>query len=327
VRPPAGRPTRPTAPGNLAADIVLLLVPGFSMLSVVTVLEAMRIANRLSGTPIFSWQLQSEDGAPVRSSLDLTLPVDGPFALTHRDAYILVCGGADIHANVNPKVLAWIRRCSSHGARIGGLCTGTYALGRAGILRDARVTIHWEQRESFQEAFPDIALSSAPFEIDGPVLTSAGGTAGIDLILAFLRRAGLARLAEQVAAQLMYVNIHHLQADADIGLLSRLPVRNRVVSVVIADMEDRIEHVRPIAHFAELAGVSTRQLERLFRKHLGMTPGKYYMNLRLDRAHRLLVQTDMSLTDIAFATGFSASSGLGRKFKVQFGRPLSSFRR
>ncbi|WP_308917827.1 GlxA family transcriptional regulator [Jannaschia sp. LMIT008] len=317
----------PTPHRAAEMEVAILLVPGFSMLSAVTVLEAMRIANRLNDAPVFAWSLQSEGGEAVASSLGVALPVDGPWRPVRSGTYLLVCGGVDIHAAVDAKLLAWLRRCASHGAHLGGLCTGAYALGRAGVLRDTAVTIHWEQREAFAEEFPDIPLSDAPFALDGDVLTSAGGIAGIDLILALLRRRGRGRLADDVAAQLMYVDIHHLQEDADIGLSSRLPVRNPIVAKVATRMEAMVEDVRPISYFAGLGGVSPRQLERLFRKHLGATPMQYYMNLRLDRARRLLIQTDLPLGDIALATGFASPSGLGRKFGPRFGRTPSAYRR
>ena len=304
----------------------MLLVAGFSMLSVVSVLETMRIANRLAGTAVFAATLRSETGGAVRSSLGLEVPVAGGLDPVGRGAILLVCGGTDVVAAASPRTLAWLRRCASHGAVLGGLCTGSYVLARAGVLRGRRVTIHWDQAESFAETFPEATLSRAPFEVDGPVLSTAGGIAGIDLMLDVLRRAGHARVAGEVAAQLMYVDIQALQARADIGRSARMTVRNRKVARVVMRMEETVEDVQPMAHFAELAGTSVRQLERLFRAHLSDTPKRHYMRLRLDRALRLLLQTDMSLSDVAFATGFQSVGSFGRKFRERYGHPPSKLR-
>ncbi len=302
-------------------------MPGFSMLSAVTVLETMRIANRLGRAPVFAWTQRSETGAPVRSSLGTDMAVDGPLETPRRGAILLVCGGTDVRATASPQTLGALRRSASHGVSLGGLCTGTYVLARAGVLRGRQVTIHWEQGESFAEDFPDIDLTTAPYRIDGTILTTAGGTAGIDLVLEVMRLAGHRRLAEEVAAQLMYVNIHDMQTRADISRPARMTVRNPKLVRVVTEMEETVEDVRPMGHFCKLADVSARQLERLFRTYLHDTPTRYYMRLRLDRALRLLLQTDLSLTDVALATGFQSSGGLARKFRERFGHPPSTLRR
>ncbi|WP_187298135.1 GlxA family transcriptional regulator [Jannaschia donghaensis] len=297
------------------------------MLSTITVLETMRIANRLAERDVFAWSTASEDGAPVRSSLDMAFPVDGPLGNPRSGSIILVCGGTDVQATASRQTMAWLRKCISHGVFVGGLCTGSYVLAKAGLLQGRRVTIHWEQSDSFAENFPDVDLSTAPYEIDGGTLSTAGGTAGIDLFLEVLRQSGQSTLAHEVAAQLMYVNIHDLQARSDIRRPSRMKVRNSKVVAAVTRMEASVENVVPIADFADHVGVSVRQLERLFKTYMGGTPTHYYMRLRLDRALRLLLQTDMTLTDVAFATGFQTSSGFARKFRERFGHPPSKLRR
>ena len=310
-----------------AITVCLVLVPGFSMLSMVTVLETMRIANRLSGRAVFAWSITSETGGAVTSSLGIDSPVDAPLGEPRRGSIVLICGGTEVQATASRATMAWLRRCATHGVTLGGLCTGSYVLARAGLLRNRRATIHWEQGESFRENFPDVELSTAPYEVDGTYLSTAGGTAGIDLLLEVMRNAGFGALAGDVAAQLMYVNIHDMQARADIGRPARMSVRNPKVVAAVRHMEETVENVRPIVEIADGIGISVRQLERLFRTYMNDTPTHYYMRLRLDRALRLLLQTDLSLTDVAFATGFHTSGSFARKFRERFGHPPSSLRR
>lgn len=303
----------------LPQTIVVLLLRDFSVLSLSTALETLRIANRLNGAPLFEWRLASGDGAPVRSSLGGDFPVDsGPVDLKGHET-VLVCGGTDIRAASDKAVIDWLRRQARRGIAVGGLCTAAWTLAKAGLLEGRKATIHWENQASFGEEFPDIALAATPYVIDGNRYSTAGGTAAIDLILKLIETAHGAALADAVAEQMIYSSIRLLQDGARISLPHRTAIRNPKIVSVIGVMEKNIENPVSPRQFAARIGVSSRQMERLFRKHTGLSPNKYYMQLRLAKSRTLLLQTDMSVIDVALASGFSSASHFARCYRSHFG--------
>ena len=308
-------------------EITILLLNDFSMLSLVSILETARIANRIAEREVMNCRCISETGRAVHSSLGIELPVEHGLAMPRAGSILLVCGGTNVVAQASSQTDSWLRRCASHGVRMGGLCTGGYVLARAGIIRDRELAIHWEHHEGLREELPDIRISKAPYAIDGPILSSAGGTAGIDLALDLIVQSGATTLSREVAKQLNYVDIHDLQNYLDATAAGQVTVRNPRLLAVVQEMERSVEDPRPIAHFARLAGVSVRQLERLFLSHLDDTPFHYYVKIRLDRALRLLIQTDMKILDVALATGFGSRNAFARNFRRRYGRSPSDLRR
>ena len=299
---------------------VFLLLNQFTLLSFSAAIEPLRIANRMSGQELYCWTLVAESGAQVRCSNGARLAVDrGLSDDVARDDVVLVCGGLDVRANTTPGVLAWLRRASRRGSVIGGLCTGAHVLAKAGLLDGRRATIHWENRDGFLEDFAEVDLTKTVFTIDANRLTAAGGTASIDLILTLIADDHGKDLANAVADQLIYSTI---RTDRDIQRLSiptRIGVRHPRLSQVIARMEAAIEEPVSPADLAEEVGMSTRQLERLFRRYLNRSPKRYYMELRLAKARNLLMQTELSVINVALACGFSSPSHFSKCYRAQYG--------
>lgn len=299
--------------------VIVLLLRDFSVLSLSTALETLRIANRLNGMPLFEWRLASADGRPVRSLLGGDFPVDSGLVDLKGSETVLVCGGADIRAASDKTIIEWLRRQARRGITAGGLCTAAWTLAKAGLLEGRKATIHWENQASFGEEFPDIVLAATPYVIDGNRYSTAGGTAAIDLILKLIENAHGAALADAVAEQMIYSSIRLLQDGARISLPHRTAIRNPKIVSVIGVMEKNIENPVSPRQFAARIGVSSRQMERLFRKHTGLSPNKYYMQLRLAKSRTLLLQTDMSVIDVALASGFSSASHFARCYRSHFG--------
>lgn len=298
--------------------IFFLLLHDFSVLSMSSAIETLRIANRISGEKIFNIALCTVDGKPVSSSLGKGLVVDcGLPDVTHKDT-IIICGGANIQSASTRSIVSWLRRASRQGARIGGLCTGAYTMARAGILNGKRATIHWENRDSFVEEFPDVKLTDYAFVIDGNRLTTAGGTASIDLMLNIISSRVDEQLSEDVSQQLLYSKIRLIQNTARISRIDRLHLRHPILSKTVQLMEKNVENPIHISILANDAHISTRQLERLFKKHLSQSPAQYYMEIRLNRARNLLLQTSMSVINVAIACGFSSASHFSKNYKKRF---------
>lgn len=299
---------------------VFLLLNQFTLLSFSAAIEPLRIANRMSGQELYRWTLVAEGGTEARCSNGTRLAVDGGLADdVARDDVVLVCGGLDVRTNTTPGVLNWLRRASRRGSVIGGLCTGAHVLAKAGLLDGRRATIHWENRDGFLEDFAEVDLTKTVFTIDGNRLTAAGGTASIDLILTLVADDHGKDLANAVADQLIYSTI---RTDRDIQRLSiptRIGVRHPRLAQVIAQMEASIEEPISPADLAEEVGMSTRQLERLFRRYLNRSPKRYYMELRLAKARNLLMQTELSVINVALACGFSSPSHFSKCYRAQYG--------
>ena len=330
--PAAPRPTlrssaQGTAPGRgVTADapgrrrsFVFVLLDQFSFMPFAAAIEPLRIANRMSGQPLYRWRVVSETGQPVACSAGIAVSVDGALPEVGRDDVVVICSGLDVRAHTSAVLLSWLRRIARKGPVIGGLCTAAHVLAEAGLLDGRRATIHWENQDGFLEEFEDVDLTRSVFVIDGNRLTSAGGTAAIDLMLTLVADDHGRDLANAVADQLIYTTI---RTDRDIQRLSiptRIGVRHPRLAQVIARMEAAIEDPTSPADLAAEVGMSTRQLERLFRRYLNRSPKRYYMELRLARARNLLMQTDLSVINVALACGFSSPSHFSKCYRAQYG--------
>ena len=297
---------------------VFVLLPDFTLQSFASAVDSLRIANRMAGAPLYAWELRAEGGEAVRCSAGLAVAVDGDLGETRRGDAVLVCGGLDVQRNSSRGVLAWLRREARRGVTLGGLCTAAWTLARAGLLDGRRATIHWENQDSFAEAFDEVTLSDAIFVIDGNRYTTAGGTASIDLMLALIARDHGEALAALVADQLIYASIRTDQDHQRLSIPTRIGVRHPRLGAVIQAMERNIEEPISPATLARDVGMSARQLERLFRRYLGRSPKRYYMELRLQRARNLLMQTDMSVISVAMACGFASPSHFSKCYRAHY---------
>lgn len=297
---------------------VFMLLPKFSLMAFTSAIEPLRIANRLSGREIYKWRLASDDGVSATCSAGVTLSVEMGLDNVDRNETILFCGGLSIKPAVTPRILNWIRREARKGMPIGGLCTATYLMARAGLLDGRRSTIHWENRESFIEDFPEHEITTSIFTIDRNRYSSAGGTAAADLMLRLIANEHGTDLANGIADQMIYTTVRTDKDQQRLSIPTRIGVRHAKLSTVIKMMEDNLEEPISPAILAEDVGISTRQLERLFRRYLNRSPKRYYMELRLEKARNLLLQTDMSVINVALASGFTSPSHFSKCYRMHF---------
>ncbi|MDE4131779.1 GlxA family transcriptional regulator [Phaeobacter sp. QD34_3] len=297
---------------------VFVLLEKFSMLSFASAVECLRIANRMSGQKLYTWAIHGEGGETVTCSAETTFQLDGDLVDLQRDDTVLLCAGLDVQEVSSKKLLAWLRREARKGVMIGGLCTGSYALAKAGLLDGRRATIHWENADSFTEEFEDVELTKSVFVLDGNRLSTAGGTASIDMILKLIADDHGEELANAVADQLIYSSIRTDQDTQRLSIPTRIGVRHPKLSMVIQMMEANIEEPISPSILAQDVGMSTRQLERLFRRYLNRSPKRYYMELRLQKARNLLMQTDMSVINVALACGFASPSHFSKCYRAHY---------
>ncbi|HMA14914.1 MAG: GlxA family transcriptional regulator [Bacteroidota bacterium] len=307
-------------PRELPQRIALILLPRFSFLPFSGLVESFRLANRMSGRELYRWTLVSLDGRPVAASNGVELNVSGDLATADHCDTVVVCSGIDVHTIDARALSAWLRKADRRGADIGAICTGSYLLAKGGLLDGHRCTIHWENLAGFCEDFPDIEVTSELFEIDRNRFTCSGGTATIDMMLNVIARQHGHELAAAVADQFMHERIRDQHDRQRISLPARLGVRHPKLLAVIGTMEQNLEEPLSRSQLARGADLSTRQLERLFRKYLNRSPARYYLELRLNKARLLLLQTNMSVIDVALACGFVSASHFSKCYRDFFGR-------
>jgi AraC family carnitine catabolism transcriptional activator len=319
----------------------LILVPGFTALGLALVTEPLFIANWIAGRRLFAWTTLSADGLAVASSAGAAQPVDAP--LGQGDAFDTVLVVASFEARAaaaDRRLLHWLRRQARRGAEIGAVETGSEVLAAAGLLPAGAVPVHWYNRQGFAERHPEASLADARWWLGGGRAVSAGGTATLDLMLALIAREAGAPLAAEVARHLLVAG----PRPADERQPGPEPAAPPAPACAAGDdaaaaaAADPVERARALmrAHLAEplacaeiarRAGLSARQLQRIFRARTGATMRRTYLVLRMERAHQLVQQTDLSVTEIAVACGFAASESFSRCYRAFFGVAPSRDRR
>jgi len=297
-----------------------ILVRDYSMIPLISAMEMFRIANRLADKELYKAKLYTTGGEPVPASNSVVITPEGCLDCIDEQAIAVVCGGMNIQYNTPKGLVAWLRKISRRGRTIGSFCTGSHILAIAGLLEGYRCTIHWENIPSFVETFPEINLSGKLFEIDRNRFTCAGGTATFDLILSLITMQHGASLAEDVAEQMLHMPIRHRDDDQRMSVPARIGARHPKLVKIIETMEKNLEDPWTPSELAARVGLSTRQLERLFKRYVDRTPKRFYLDLRLRRARILLLQTNQSVINIALACGFSSPSHFSKCYRSFFGR-------
>ena len=297
---------------------VFVLLDNFTMLCFACALESLRIANRMANKKLYDWAIAGEGGDIARCSNGTEFKLTMDLGELAREDVVMVCGGIDVQAATTKKMVGWLRREARKGVTMGGLCTAGYTLAKAGLLDGKKATIHWENQDSFAEEFEDVKLTKSVFVVDGNRITTAGGTASIDLMLKIIADDHGEELANAVADQLIYSSIRTDQDTQRLSIPTRIGVRHPKLSRVIQMMEQNIEEPISPATLAHDVGMSTRQLERLFRRYLSRSPKRYYMELRLQKARNLLMQTDMSVINVALACGFASPSHFSKCYRAHY---------
>jgi transcriptional regulator GlxA family with amidase domain len=307
-------------PRELPQTIGFVLLPRFSMIAFVSAVEALRQANRLSGSALYRWPLFTIDGAAAVASNGIALTPEGDLEAAGGLSSVALCAGIDVQKIEDKRLFAWLRRMDRQGADLGALCTASYLLARAGLLDGFSCTIHWENLAGFIEEFPELEVTDELFEIDRQRFTCAGGTAALDMMLNIVAQQHGHELAAAVADQFMHERIRDRHDSQRMSLPARLGVRHPKLLSVVAAMEKHLEEPLARTELARQAGLSSRQLERLFRRYLGRSPARYYLELRLNRARLLLLQTELSIIDVALACGFVSASHFSKCYRDFFGR-------
>ncbi|MEZ5751007.1 MAG: GlxA family transcriptional regulator [Paracoccaceae bacterium] len=316
---PSGASYFSVASTGTAQAWAFILVPGFTLLAFSSAVEPLRIANQLSQQPLYRWETYSVSGGLVNSSSGVAIQTSALPDGFDRRTSVMVCGGNRLASVALPPVVAAVARHSRFGGKTGGICTGAIALASAGLLEGRRFTLHWENQPGFIETFPDLSPSTNRFEFDGSVLTCGGGAAATDMMLAIIAADHGQDFATMVAEMCLRTVLAGENAAQRSSFSALMTARNPVVSGVVRLMMQNLDDPLSMEQIVERTEYSRRQLERLFLQTLGETPRRFYLHLRLDHARMLLSTTDMTLIEVATATGFSSVAHFSRRFKERFG--------
>ena len=299
---------------------VFLLMPGFSALELGSGIDSLAAANETMGKTFFQWKTVSETGDSIVSSSGLKVAVDSPLPDIQRGDCIVVCCALNSQNYRNSgKAVAWLRRAARQGIRLCAVGGGPLFLARIGIATEGRISTHWRMKPIFEEGYLDLEPSCTIFEETTNIVSCGGGAATLDLFSALIRqKAGLAT-SEQVADHLLCGILRDGGCRQSNSSPLRVKHRNEKLSKAITYMQNCIEEPVSPSVIASQVGISTRQLERLFSRYLGISPKAYMMTLRLEKAQVLLQQTQMRVIDVATACGFSTQSLFSKRYKKHFG--------
>lgn len=307
-------------PGPDTVEICFLLLRNFSLLSFASAIEPLRIANKVLKRQAYVYSCRTLDGEDAVASNGGTVRTDGKLDDTGRPGLFAVCSSDDVERVVlTGSRKALIRQVAKQSERVAGICTGAYVLAGLGMLDNRNCTIHWEYADLFRELYPRANLVDSLIQTDGKLMTCAGGTAALDLMIGFIAQVHGGAVACDVAE----IALHHdrrtgserqhtlMRDDLDM-------VPHRVRSS-IALMTEHVSDPLSLQQIADLLAVSPRQLQRDFQKYLNCSPQEYYSKVRIDIARQLVCRTSMRMIDIAVACGFASASHFSNRYRAAHG--------
>ncbi|QEX19050.1 AraC family transcriptional regulator [Hypericibacter terrae] len=316
------------APIPQTQRIGFLLLPDFPQICLAAAIEPLFIANWLSGGPLYRWETLSLDGTPVRASNGTAVAVDSAVSEDVRfDALFLLASFDVKRQTADRKLRAWLRRVARHGATLGAIETAAELLAAAGLLEDQPAAIHWDNLQGFQESHGRARAVQQLYTMAPGRLTCAGGSAVFDMMLAWIATQHGEALAAEIAGHLLLDRIRPPEEAQPVPGVERRPVADPILRRAIALMEQTVEEPLSCPAIADQVGLSMRQLQRLFERELGSSPARHYMQIRLAKAHALLQQTALGVTEIAMSAGFGSLEHFSRAYRARFGLAPSRDRR
>lgn len=296
------------------------------MMCVASVLEPMRAANRVLGKSHYQWELVSLTGKPVEMTCGLLIEVTQTFNQRIDGDMLVIVGGFNQNKHVSSSDLAEIRKAASGFKIVAGVEAGSWVAARAGLLDGYSATTHWEDFEAFDAAFPDVDVKLDRFVIDRNRMTCGGASPAFDMFLDIIRQREGVAIAMEVASVFVYDEAHSETDRQPLVSLGKVGKQEPRLEGAVRLMEQWVEQPLPVAAIAKRVGVSSKTLEEIFKKNVGMTPGRFYLNLRLKVANRLVLNSALSMREIAVRSGFNSLSAFSRSYQQTFGSAPSSAR-
>jgi transcriptional regulator GlxA family with amidase domain len=304
-------------------DIAFVVYPGYSVMAL-AVVSAFEVANTIADDPPYDLRFVSETGGRVKTSSGMILESE---AFTDTPFDTLVVGGATISLPSTPGLIAFVRDAPKRCRRIAAVCTGAFVLAKAGLLNGRHATTHWLYARDLQRQFPKVKMDEDRIFInDGPIWTSAGMSAGIDLGLALVENDLGPELAKSVARKLV---VYHRRGggQSQFSTLLELAPKSDRIQTALAYARENLHKPLTVPDLAEAAHLSPRQFSRAFHAETGQSPAKAIENLRVEAARNLMEQSRHPIDVVARQTGFSDRDHMRRAFLRAFGQPPQALRR
>lgn len=284
-------------------------------------------ANLVLGEPFYTQAIFSEQGGLVRSSQQLLVETEALGKPGRADTWFIVGNLTPLATEPSPTLLDFVRQAGAQARRTAGICTGGFALAAAGLLDGRRATTHWSFARAMQERYPQIRVEEDRiFIVDGPVWTSAGMTAGLDLALGMVEKDLGMDVARSVAHRLVMQQFRSGGQTQHSELLALAPKSDRI-QTALAYARQHLGRTLSVEELADVAHLSPRQFSRVFTAETGQSPAKAIEGLRLEAARLMIEQTRHSLETVARETGFRDRRHLREVFMRGFGVPPQMIRR
>jgi transcriptional regulator GlxA family with amidase domain len=298
-----------------------VLLPNFSLLGLGGAVDALAAADLHLPDGSYSVTTLSLDGQPVRAACGTPVAVTGSVAERAPLEAVFVVADLplpDATRDGHAALHLWLRERAAAGATLGGIGTGSAVLAQAGLLAGYRATVHWTHAPQLADAHAQTVISSNLYEIDRGRLSCAGAAASLDMMIAWLGQRHGERLAQELTAHFGLERLRGRDERQRAPLAARIGHGAPKLTEAVALMEANLGEPLPTEDIARLVGVSRRQLERLFKQHLGELPSRWYAELRLARARRLLQQTSLSILQVGLSCGFSSGSHFSNAYRARF---------
>jgi len=299
--------------------IAFLLLDNFTMISLGCAVDPLRMANQLSGELLYEWFLITSDGNPVQCSNGIRVMPDLSInKMDSYDAVIVVAGVQVLHA-CHDEHIEWLKHMSKDGTLLGGVCTGSYALIKSGLMEGAQCSVHWEYLSSLRDDYPLVQFNDHVYSFDKDRMTSSGGVAPLDMMLAWVAKKHGRDLASDVSDMLVSDRMRAQHDQQKIPLYHRFGIAHPKLQSAVELMENNVEEPLDLSTLASLIGLSRRQLQRSFKKNMNCTPTYFYKKIRLNRSRQLLMQSNALVIEIVAATGFKSVSHFSTCYRLHYG--------
>lgn len=306
--------------------IGFLLIDGFPLLSYSSAIEPLRAGNLLSGEDLFEISHFSAKGNRIKSSSGAEVVTRCYDKAPSLDFLFLVAGGDPFNVD-NPQLFEWLAEAHQTDTVLGGISGGPVILTKAGLMKDYRMTVHWEHASLLEQMYPNLILERSLFVIDRNRITCSGGTAPLDLMHLLIAREFGTKFARDVSDWFIHTDVRKPGEAQRSGLEERFGTQVRPVLSSIELIENHIADPLTLEQLARLVGMSSRHLNRLFQREIGTSVMKFCRNTRLEIARKLIESSSLTTNEILQATGFSSPVHFSRAFSEQFGLPPTSYRK
>jgi transcriptional regulator GlxA family with amidase domain len=274
----------------------------------------------------YDLHLLSEHGGPVRSSCGLTVETEA-FGDPAFDTIIVGAITASEMPPSTASLIAFVQQAAKASRRTASFCNGAFVLAEAGLLDGRHATTHWIQAARFRARFPDVRMEEDRIYInDGPIWTSAGMSAGTDLILAMIDQ-DLGPEVARAVAKLLVINQRRIGGQKQHSALLDLDPKSDRINVVLTHIRQNLQSTLSVEELAAVARLSPRQFSRAFLAETGQSPAKAVERLRLEVARFMMEEGRHSGNVVAEETGFADRERMRRAFVRTFGLPPQALRR